>query len=144
MFDSGFSMEGFRTELPAFAEFGYLQGNAAIKRARTPKSTSTLPDQATHATARGGQELAYSIVSHRERHGLFTHCEELAEVKGFPADAIDAIKARVTLVAPGEVEEGTSAKRLKARPAAKDAKKPTCYTRKIRMTRRSSRMKHSA
>jgi competence ComEA-like helix-hairpin-helix protein len=90
------------------------------------------------------KNLAYSIVSHRERHGLFTHWEELAEVKGFPADAIDAIKARATLAVPGEVEEGTSPRRLKARPAAKDAKKPTGYTRKIRTTRRSERMKHSA
>ena len=98
-----------------------------------PKQLTQLP--------RVAKNLAYSIVSHRERHGLFTHWEELAEVKGFPADAIDAIKARATLVVPGEVEEGTSPRRLKARP--KDAKKPAGYTRKIR-TRRSSRMKRSA
>ena len=51
------------------------------------------------------KNLAYSIVSHRERHGFSTHWEELAEVKGFPADAINRIKQRVTLAVP--VEEGT-------------------------------------
>ena len=40
-------------------------------------------------------------MSHRERHGFFTHWEELAEVKGFPADAINRIKQRVTLAVPG-------------------------------------------
>lgn len=41
--------------------------------------------------------VAYNIVSHRERHGVFTHFEELAEVKGFPASALDRIKQHATL-----------------------------------------------
>jgi competence ComEA-like helix-hairpin-helix protein len=80
-----------------------------------PKQLTQLPGVA--------KNLAYSIVSHRERHGSFTHWEELAEVKGFPADAIDRIKQRATLAVPGEVEVGTSPRRLKATHSTRTAKR---------------------
>ena len=57
-----------------------------------PKQLTQLPGVA--------KNLAYSIVSHRERHAFSTHWEELAEVKGFPADAINRIKQRATLAVP--------------------------------------------
>jgi competence ComEA-like helix-hairpin-helix protein len=38
------------------------------------------------------KNLAYRIVNHRNRHGFFTHWEELIEVKEFPAEALDRIK----------------------------------------------------
>jgi competence ComEA-like helix-hairpin-helix protein len=101
-----------------------------------PKQLTQLPGIA--------KDLAYSIVSHRERHGFFTHWEELAEVKGFPADAIERIKQRATLAVSGEVEEGTSPRRPKATHSARVAKKPAGYSRKIRRTRRSDRLKRSA
>ena len=90
------------------------------------------------------KNLAYSIVSHRERHGFFTHWEELAEVKGFPADAIDRIKQRATLAVPGEAEVGTSPRRLKATHSTRTAKKGAGYSRKIRSTRRSDKLRRSA
>jgi competence ComEA-like helix-hairpin-helix protein len=40
------------------------------------------------------KNLAYRIVNHRNRHGFFTHWEELIEVKEFPAEALDRIKQR--------------------------------------------------
>ena len=68
-----------------------------------PKELTQLPGVA--------KNLAYSIVNHRERHGFFTHFEELAEVKGLPAAALDRIRQRATLAVLGEVEEGTSPRR---------------------------------
>ena len=38
--------------------------------------------------------LAYSIVNHRQRHGLFTSWEELTEVKQFPVDKLEDIKKK--------------------------------------------------
>jgi competence ComEA-like helix-hairpin-helix protein len=40
------------------------------------------------------KNLAYRIANHRNRHGFFTHWEELIEVKEFPAEALDRIKQR--------------------------------------------------
>ena len=101
-----------------------------------PKQLTQLPGVA--------KNLAYSIVSHRERHGFFTHWEELAEVKGFPADAINRIKQRATLAVPGEAEVGTSPRRLKATHSTRTAKKGAGYSRKIRSTRRSDKLRRSA
>ena len=52
------------------------------------------------------KNLAYRIVNHRNRHGFFTHWEELTEVKEFPVEALDRIKQRATLECPADVKEG--------------------------------------
>ncbi len=44
------------------------------------------------------KNVAYNIVNHRKRHGYFTHWEELLEVKEFPAEALDELKKRATLL----------------------------------------------
>jgi len=44
------------------------------------------------------KNVAYNIVSHRKRHGYFTHWEELLEVKEFPAAALGRLKERATLL----------------------------------------------
>src|SRR5207302_7088088 len=46
------------------------------------------------------KNLAYNIVNHRKRHGFFTGWEELTEVKEFPSDRLDEIKARAVLSSP--------------------------------------------
>ena len=80
----------------------------------------------------------------QKRHGFFNHLEALAEVKGFPAAAINRIKQRVTLAVPGEVEVGTSPRRLKATHSTRTAKKGAGYSRKIRSTTRSDKLRRSA
>src|SRR5262245_22957532 len=49
------------------------------------------------------KNLAYRIVNHRQRHGYFTHWEELLEVKEFPEDALDDIKKRASLLQEARV-----------------------------------------
>src|SRR5689334_14000077 len=44
------------------------------------------------------KNVAYNIVSHRKRHGYFTHWQELLEVKEFPAEALNRLKERATLL----------------------------------------------
>jgi competence ComEA-like helix-hairpin-helix protein len=75
------------------------------------------------------KNLAYRIVNHRDRHGFFTHWEELAEVKEFPMNNLDRIKQDAT------------PRRVKPAHLQREKKKPKGYTKSIRSTRRQDRMK---
>jgi hypothetical protein len=101
-----------------------------------PKELTQLPGVA--------KNLAYRIVSHRKRHGYFTHWEELLEVKEFPAERLDDIKQRATLEVPGVPKEEFGPRRLKPGRIARGAKKPKGYTKSIRSTRSADRLKPSA
>jgi competence ComEA-like helix-hairpin-helix protein len=91
------------------------------------------------------KNLAYRIVNHRNRHGFFTHWEELLEVKEFPADALDKIKQRANILPPaGILKEEFGPRRVKAEHIEKVKKKPKGYTKAIRATRSSDRLKPSA
>jgi Helix-hairpin-helix motif len=91
------------------------------------------------------KNLAYRIVNHRNRHGYFTHWEELLEVKEFPADALDNIKRRANILPPpGILKEEFGPRRIKTGHIEKAAKKPKGYTKAIRATRSSDRLKPSA
>lgn len=69
------------------------------------------------------KNIAYRIVNHRQRHGLFTAWAELLEVKEFPVGKLSLIKTRATLICK---EEGcgpprhvspTHLERVRKRPA---------------------------
>jgi competence ComEA-like helix-hairpin-helix protein len=75
------------------------------------------------------KNLAYRIVNHRNRHGLFPHWEELIEVKEFPAEALDRIKQRATLECPADVKEGGAGlRRIKPTHLEEVKKKPKGYS----------------
>jgi competence ComEA-like helix-hairpin-helix protein len=61
----------------------------------TPKELTQLPGIA--------KNVAYRIVNHRKGHGLFTHREELLEVRDLPPPALHRIKQRATLAAPPDM-----------------------------------------
>jgi competence ComEA-like helix-hairpin-helix protein len=91
------------------------------------------------------KNVAYNIVSHRKRHGYFTHWEELLEVKEFPPAALDRLKERATLLPiDGVRPEEFGPRRIKAEHLQREAKKPRGYTKAIRSTRNPDRMKRSA
>ena len=91
------------------------------------------------------KNVAYNIVSHRNRHGYFTHWEELLEVKEFPAEALDRLKERATLLPiEGVRPEEFGPRRIKAEHLVPEAKKPRGYTKAIRATRTPDRLKRSA
>ncbi len=91
------------------------------------------------------KNVAYNIVSHRKRHGYFTHWEELLEVKEFPAEALDRLKERATLLPiEGVRPEEFGPRRIKAEHLVREAKKPRGYTKAIRATRSPDRLKCSA
>jgi Helix-hairpin-helix motif len=101
-----------------------------------PKELTQLPGIA--------KNLAYRIASHRKRHGYFTHWEELLEVKDFPAKSLDAIKRRSTLLVPGIPIEEFGSRRMKTPHLGREAKKSKGYTKAIRATRSSERLKRLA
>ena len=91
------------------------------------------------------KNLAYRIVNHRNRHGYFTHWEELLEVKEFPADALEQIKQRANIYPPaGILKEEFGPRRIKTGQIERAKKKPKGYTKAIRATRSSDRLKPSA
>lgn len=91
------------------------------------------------------KNVAYNIVNHRKRHGYFTHWEELLEVKDFPADSLEAVKERSTLLPiEGVREEDFGPRRIKGEHLERAAKKPKGYTKAVRSTRSSDRLKRSA
>lgn len=91
------------------------------------------------------KNIAYRIVNHRERHGFFTHWEELLEVKEFPVEALERIKRRATLKCPpGLREDCMGPRRVKPGHLAEVKKKPKGYTKAIRATRSADRLKPSA
>ena len=80
------------------------------------------------------------IVNHRNRHGYFTRWEELAEIKGFPAEKLEEVKAAAVLGCPDEDCSGPR----HVRPHLRETrKKPAGYTKAIRSTRMSDRLKQA-
>ncbi|MGH9514089.1 MAG: ComEA family DNA-binding protein [Terriglobales bacterium] len=91
------------------------------------------------------KNLAYRIVNHRNRHGYYTHWEELLAVKEFPADALDQIKQRANISPPaGILKQEFGPRRIKPGHIERGSKKPKGYTKAIRATRSSDRLKRSA
>jgi hypothetical protein len=103
-----------------------------------PKDLTQLPGIA--------KNIAYNIVNHRDRHGFFTHWQELAEVKDFPLEALPRIKERATIDPPPDIrpEDFTNPRHIKPSQIEEVAKKPRGYTKAIRATRRQDRIKPSA
>jgi competence ComEA-like helix-hairpin-helix protein len=92
-----------------------------------------------------GKNVAYNIVSHRKRHGYFTHWEELLEVKEFPAESLDRLKERATLLPiEGVRPEEFGPRRIKPEHLEREAKKPRGYSKAIRSTRSPDRMKRAS
>ena len=89
------------------------------------------------------KSVAYRIVNHRERDGWFTSWKELLEVKEFPADRIDEIKARSVLDCP-EDKENCVPPRHPDKHLEEVKKKPAGYTRAIRSTRRPDKVRQRA
>jgi len=91
------------------------------------------------------KNLACRIVSHRNRHGYFTHWEEMLAVKEFPAGSLDEIKNRATIDPPrGILREEFGPRRVHPRHRAKAAKKPRGPIQAVRATRSPDRMKPAA
>jgi competence ComEA-like helix-hairpin-helix protein len=91
------------------------------------------------------KNVAYNIVSHRKRHGYFTHWEELLEVKQFPPEALDRLKERATLLPiEGVRPEEFGPRRIKPEHLQREAKKPRGYTKAIRTTWNSDRIKRAS
>jgi len=91
------------------------------------------------------KNLAYRIVNHRNRHGYFTHWEELLEVKEFPEDALVELKKRANIDPPeGVLKEEFGPRRIKPTHLQKAAKKPKGYSKAIRATRSADRLKRTA
>src|ERR1700741_2891237 len=91
------------------------------------------------------KNVAYRIVNHRNRHGYFTHWEELLEVKDFPAEALDKVKKRAHISPPpGIPKEEFGPRRIKPGHIEKSSKKTRGYTKAIRATRSPDRLKPSA
>ena len=91
------------------------------------------------------KNIAYNIVSHRKRHGYFTHWEELLEVKGFRAEALDRLKERATLLPiEGVRPEEFGPRRIKPEHLERGAKRSRGYSKAIRTTRSPDRMKHAS
>lgn len=91
------------------------------------------------------KNVAYNIVNHRKRHGYFTHWEELLEVKEFPAESLDQLKKRATLLPiEGVRPEEFGPRRIKPEHLQREAKKPRGYSKAIRNTRMSERLKRAS
>jgi competence ComEA-like helix-hairpin-helix protein len=102
-----------------------------------PKDLTQLPGIA--------KNLAYRIVSHRKRHGYFTHWEELLEVRDFSEDSLDELKNRATIDPPeGILKEEFGPRRLKPGQIERVSKKTKGYTKAIRSTRTPDRLKRPA
>ncbi|HEX7285024.1 MAG TPA: helix-hairpin-helix domain-containing protein [Candidatus Angelobacter sp.] len=84
------------------------------------------------------KNTAYNIVNQRQRRGLFTTWEELAEVKGFPAEKLDQIKTRAVLTS--EDEGFRPPRHIRPDHLERANKKTAGYTKALRATRRPARM----
>ena len=86
------------------------------------------------------KNMAYNIINHRQRSGLFTTWEELAEVRGFPVEKLDQIKARAILTSR---DEGFRPPRhIRPDHLERASKKTTGYTKALRATRRPAKMRN--
>ncbi len=91
------------------------------------------------------KNVAYNIVNHRKRHGYFTHWEELLAVKEFRKGALEELKKRATLLPiEGVLPEEFGPRRIKPGNLERIAKRTKGYTKAIRSTRNSDRLKRSA
>jgi competence ComEA-like helix-hairpin-helix protein len=91
------------------------------------------------------KNVAHNIVSHRKRHGYFTHWEELLEVKQFPAEALDRLKARATLLPiDGVRPEEFGPRRIKVQHLLHESKKTRGHTKAIRTLRNPQRLKRAS
>ena len=101
----------------------------------TPKELTQLPGIA--------KNVAYRIVNHRKRHGLFTHWQELLEIKEFPSESLDSIKQRAALAPPQDIKpiDFVGPRRVKSSHIRSVEKKTAGYTKKARATRRQDRLR---
>jgi competence ComEA-like helix-hairpin-helix protein len=88
------------------------------------------------------KNTAYNIVNHRERHGLFTHWEELGEVKEFPVHRLEEIKLRADLAYHDE--NFGPPRHIRPNHMERTRKKTAGYTKAMRATRRPARMHDSS
>jgi hypothetical protein len=86
------------------------------------------------------KNVAYSIINHRQRHGLLTAWKELTEVKDFPAEKLAAIKTRAELRLPKDVMP----RRVKPHHLERARKKPAGNTKAMRASRRPGKMHDSS
>ncbi len=87
--------------------------------------------------------VAYHIVNHRQRHGYFTAWEELKEVKEFPVDRIEEIKARAVLGCPPG-EDCLPPRHSIEHHLERELKKPAGNTRRLRTTKGPKKAHDSA
>ena len=87
------------------------------------------------------KNMAYKIVNHRQRHGLFTSWEELAEVKGFPIERLAQIRTRAELIIPAEARPRRA---IKPAQIERVRKKTAGFTKALRAERRPGRMHDSS
>ncbi len=92
------------------------------------------------------KNIAYRIVRHRSRHGLFTQWEELLEVKEFPAAALDRVKQRATLAPPPDIKpvDFVGPRRIKPSHIAAVTKETAAYTKRARSSKRQERLRPSS
>src|SRR5262249_40361944 len=83
------------------------------------------------------KNTAYKIINHRQRHGLFTYWEELAEEKGFPTEKLGEIQSLAQLGLPADVRPRRSVKRAHLERVQK---KTRGYTRAMRAERRPAKV----
>jgi len=102
----------------------------------TVKALTQLPGISKHT--------AYLIVNHRNRHGYFTAWEELNAVREFPKDKLEQIKTRAVLGHPGEEAGAFAPPRHLEHRLEEQAKKPKGYTRAIRGTRSTDKLRQAA
>jgi competence ComEA-like helix-hairpin-helix protein len=84
------------------------------------------------------KNMAYKIINHRERRGLFTNWEELAEVKEFPIEKLDLIKARAVLTSSDE--NFRPPRHMGPHHQERAQKKTSGFTRAMRAERRPARI----
>jgi hypothetical protein len=84
------------------------------------------------------KNIAYNIVNHRKRHGLFTAWQELLEVKEFPSARLKEIRARAELRCPPG-EDCVPPRHLEHH-LEDEAKKPKGYTKSLRASRRPEKV----
>ena len=91
------------------------------------------------------KNIAYRIVRHRSRHGLFTQWQELLEIKEFPATALDRIKQRATLGPPPDIKpmDFVGPRRVKPSHIAEITKETKAYTKRARASKRQERLRRT-
>jgi Helix-hairpin-helix motif len=110
----------------------------------TPLDLNSAPPHELTQLPGVSKNIAYNIVNHRNRHGHFTAWEELLEVKGFPAEKLEALKKRAVLGHDGEDPAHIAPPRHLHARIAEDRKKTKGYTHAIRTTRRAGKLGQGA